>query len=248
MTATILVVDDESNIVELNRMYLENAGYRVITARTGAEALARIENDHPDLVVLDLMLPGTDGWTVCREVRRKSQVPIIMLTARTEDIDRILGLELGADDYVTKPYNPRELVARVRAVLRRTHPSNEAEEAAAPLRLGNVTLDPARRTVLVNDEPVSLRTKEFDLLHYLMENPGIVLTRERLLSHVWGYDYAGETRTVDVHIAALRRELRHSNVSLETVWGVGYKIVGPSSGEDGEPRTAEEADDRVEKR
>ncbi|MCS6827308.1 MAG: response regulator transcription factor [Caldilinea sp.] len=240
MTATILVVDDESNIVELNRMYLENAGYRVITARTGAEALTRIDNEHPDLVVLDLMLPGTDGWTVCREVRRKSRIPIIMLTARTEDIDRILGLELGADDYVTKPYNPRELVARVRAVLRRTHPSNESEEASNSLRIGNVTLDPARRTVLVNDEPVNLRTKEFDLLHYLMENPGIVLTRERLLSHVWGYDYAGETRTVDVHIAALRRELRNSDVTLETVWGLGYKLIGPPSDKEKQALASEE--------
>lgn len=231
MTATILVVDDESNIVELNRMYLENAGYRVITARTGAEALARIENEHPDLVVLDLMLPGTDGWTVCQEVRRRSQVPIIMLTARTEDIDRILGLELGADDYVTKPYNPRELVARVRAVLRRTHPSSEQKESSTVLRLGNVTLDPERRTVLVGNEPITLRMKEFDLLHYLMENPGVVLTRERLLSHVWGYDFAGETRTVDVHIAALRRELRNSDVTLETVWGLGYKLTGPPSSE-----------------
>ncbi|GIK75236.1 MAG: DNA-binding response regulator [Chloroflexota bacterium] len=226
MDATILVVDDEPNIVELNRMYLENAGYRVIAARTGAEALMRFEHDHPDLIVLDLMLPGADGWMVCREVRRQSQTPIIMLTARTEDIDRILGLELGADDYVTKPYNPRELVARVRAVLRRTNAAADAPEAP-PLQLGNVTLDPARRTVRVGEEEIALRTKEFDLLQHLMENPGIVLTRERLLSQVWGYDFAGETRTVDVHVAALRKELRNSNINLETVWGVGYKLVGP---------------------
>ncbi|MFO7632503.1 MAG: response regulator transcription factor [Caldilinea sp.] len=229
MNTTILVVDDEPNIVELNRMYLENAGYRVLTARTGAEALTRFANEHPDLLVLDLMLPGADGWTVCREVRRQGRTPIIMLTARTEDIDRILGLELGADDYVTKPYNPRELVARVRAVLRRTNPPPEAPELAPALHLGNITLDPARRTVLVDDEPVSLRTKEFDLLQHLMENPGIVLNRERLLSQVWGYDFAGETRTVDVHVAALRKELRESDVSLETVWGIGYKLVGPPS-------------------
>jgi DNA-binding response OmpR family regulator len=222
-----LVVDDEPNIVDLNRMYLENAGYRVLTARTGPEALSRFAADRPDLLVLDLMLPGADGWEVCREVRRQSQTPIIMLTARTEDIDRILGLELGADDYVTKPYNPRELVARVRAVLRRTHPPAEMADALPPLRLGNVTLDLARRTVLVDNEAVNLRTKEFDLLHHLMENPGIVLSRDRLLSQVWGYDFAGETRTVDVHVAALRKELRHSNVNLETVWGIGYKLVGP---------------------
>ncbi len=230
MDATILVVDDEPNIVELNRMYLENAGYRVLTARTGPEALSRFAADRPDLLVLDLMLPGADGWDVCREVRRQSQTPIIMLTARTEDIDRIVGLELGADDYVTKPYNPRELVARVRAVLRRTNPVVETANTAPPLRVGNVTLDPARRTVLVGSDPVTLRTKEFDLLHHLMDNPDIVMSRDRLLSQVWGYDFAGETRTVDVHIAALRKELRHSDVSLETVWGVGYKLVGPPAG------------------
>lgn len=227
MNATILVVDDEPNIVELNRMYLEGAGYRVITARTGAEALARVQNDNPDLLVLDLMLPGTDGWEVCREVRRTRQTPIIMLTARAEDIDRILGLELGADDYVTKPYNPRELVARVRAVLRRTNPTQETTATTPLLTLGNVTLDPARRTVQVGAAPVNLRAKEFDLLQYLMENPDIVHSRERLLTQVWGYDFAGETRTVDVHVAALRRELRDSNVALETVWGIGYKLVGP---------------------
>jgi len=225
MDATILIVDDEPNIVELNRMYLEGAGYRVLAARTGTEALARFRSDHPDLLVLDLMLPGLDGWGVCREIRSESQIPIIMLTARTEDIDRILGLELGADDYVTKPYNPRELVARVRAVLRRTNPP--ADTTTAVLRIGDLTLDPARRTATASDEPLTLRAKEFDLLQHLMENPGIVLSRERLLSQVWGYDFAGETRTVDVHVAALRRELRTSNVGLETVWGVGYKLIGP---------------------
>ncbi len=228
MDATILIVDDEPNIVELNRMYLEGAGYRVLTARSGPEALARFRSDHPDLLVLDLMLPGLDGWGVCREIRSESQIPIIMLTARTEDIDRILGLELGADDYVTKPYNPRELVARVRAVLRRTNPP--ADTATTVLHIGDLTLDPARRTATASDEPLTLRAKEFDLLQHLMENSSIVLSRERLLSQVWGYDFAGETRTVDVHVAALRRELRNSNVNLETVWGVGYKLVGPPAG------------------
>jgi two-component system alkaline phosphatase synthesis response regulator PhoP len=154
MDATILIVDDEPNIVELNRMYLEGAGYRVLTARTGPEALARFRSDHPDLLVLDLMLPGLDGWDVCREIRSESQIPIIMLTARTEDIDRILGLELGADDYVTKPYNPRELVARVRAVLRRTNPP--ADTTVAVLHIGDLTLDPARRTATASDESTHL--------------------------------------------------------------------------------------------
>ena len=150
-----------------------------------------------------------------------------MLTARTEDVDRIVGLELGADDYVTKPYNPRELVARVRAVLRRTNPA--ADPAAAPqvLQVGNVALDPARRTVTVGDEPITLRTKEFDLLQCLLEHQGLVLSREQLLSQVWGYDFAGETRTVDVHVAGLRKELRASDLAVETVWGIGYKLVGP---------------------
>jgi DNA-binding response OmpR family regulator len=222
-----LIVDDEPNIVELNRMYLEGAGYRVLTARTGPEALARFRSEHPDLLVLDLMLPGLDGWDVCRKIRSESQIPIIMLTARTEDIDRILGLELGADDYVTKPYNPRELVARVRAVLRRTNPP---VDTPAVLHIGDLTLDPARRTVTANGEQLTLRAKEFDLLQHLMKNSGIVLSREQLLSQVWGYDFAGETRTIDVHVAALRRELRDSDVGLETVWGVGYKLVGPPAG------------------
>lgn len=224
MDATILIVDDEPNIVELNRMYLEGAGYRVLTARTGPEAVTRFRSDRPDLLVLDLMLPGLDGWDVCRKIRSESQIPIIMLTARTEDIDRILGLELGADDYVTKPYNPRELVARVRAVLRRTNPP---VDTPAVLRIGDLTLDPARRTATAKGEQLTLRAKEFDLLQHLMKNSGIVLSREQLLSQVWGYDFAGETRTIDVHVAALRRELRDSDVGLETVWGVGYKLVGP---------------------
>ena len=227
MDTKILVVDDEPNSVELNRMYLEGAGYQVVAARTGPEALDRFRSERPNLVVLDLMLPGIDGLSICREIRQQGATPIIMLTARTEDVDRIVGLELGADDYVTKPYNPRELVARVRAVLRRTNPA--ADPAAAPqvLQVGNVALDPARRTVTVGDEPITLRTKEFDLLQCLLEHQGLVLSREQLLSQVWGYDFAGETRTVDVHVAGLRKELRASDLAVETVWGIGYKLVGP---------------------
>ena len=227
MDTKILVVDDEPNIVELNRMYLEGAGYQVVAARTGSEALDRFRSERPDLVVLDLMLPGIDGLSICREIRQKGATPIIMLTARTEDVDRIVGLELGADDYVTKPYNPRELVARVRAVLRRTNPPAEAAPPAPALKLGDVSLDPARRTVTIGAESISLRTKEFDLLQCLLEHQGLVLSREQLLSQVWGYDFAGETRTVDVHVAGLRKELRASNVAVETVWGIGYKLVGP---------------------
>ena len=229
METKLLVVDDEPNIVELNRMYLEGAGYQVTTARTGTEALDRFRNERPDLVVLDLMLPGIDGWTVCREIRRQGATPIIMLTARTEDVDRIVGLELGADDYVTKPFNPRELVARVRAVLRRTSPPPEIATSSQTLQVGDLKLDPARRTVSVGETPITLRTKEFDLLECLLQHQGLVLSREQLLSKVWGYDYAGETRTVDVHVAGLRKELRASNVTVETVWGIGYKLVAPTA-------------------
>jgi len=227
MKTKLLVVDDEPNIVELNRMYLEGAGYQVIIARTGGEALDRFRSEQPDLVVLDLMLPGVDGWTICREIRRQGATPIIMLTARTEDVDRIVGLELGADDYVTKPYNPRELVARVRAVLRRTSPPTDLAPSSHTLHVGDVTLDPARRTVSVGETSIMLRSKEFDLLQCLLEHEGLVLSREQLLSRVWGYDYAGETRTVDVHVAGLRKELRASHVMIETVWGIGYKLVAP---------------------
>ena len=220
---TILVVDDEKNIIELARLYLESEGYVVESAYDGAEALAKIRSLRPALVVLDLMLPKIDGWEVCRRVRATSDVPIIMLTARSEDVDKIVGLELGADDYLTKPFNPRELVARVRAVLRRY------ERAAKPTRaihIGQVTIDPARREVTVAGKPIKLRAKEFDLLLALAQHRGLVLSRNQLLDLVWGYDFYGSTRTVDVHIAHLREKLAGSNVVIETVRGVGYKLVG----------------------
>lgn len=221
---TILLVDDETNILELNRLYIENAGYTVVTARDGIEALTQFRATRPALIVLDLMMPEVDGWEVCRRLRQDSQIPLIMLTARTEDIDRIVGLELGADDYMTKPYNPRELVARIRAVLRRTYnpPETTTEKQ---LHLGDLTIDPARREATVNQRPLQLRTKEFDLLYTLIKHQGIVLSREQLLEQVWGFDYYGETRTVDMHVAQLRKELQGSCVQIETVWGVGYKIV-----------------------
>lgn len=219
---TILVVDDERNIVELARMYLEAEGYRVVTAADGKEALAQVRAARPALVVLDLMLPELDGWEVCRRLRAESDLPIIMLTARSDDVDKIVGLELGADDYLTKPFNPRELVARVRAVLRRAAPKVKGERA---ITLGQLTIDPAGREVTIAGQPVRLRTKEFDLLHTLAQHRGIVLTRDQLLDLVWGYDFYGETRTVDVHIGQLRRKLKGSGVRIETVRGVGYKLV-----------------------
>jgi DNA-binding response OmpR family regulator len=219
---TILVVDDERNIVELARLYLEADGYRVVPASDGREALSKVHEHHPALVVLDLMLPEMDGWEVCRRLRGESDIPIIMLTARSDDVDKIVGLELGADDYLTKPFNPRELVARVKAVLRR---SSERLQVDRPLTLGDMTIDPGAREVIIGDQPVRLRGKEFDLLYALARNRGIVLSRSQLLDLAWGYDYYGDTRTVDVHIGQVRRKLVDSTVRIETVRGIGYKLV-----------------------
>lgn len=219
---TILVVDDEQNIIELATMYLEQEGFRVISARDGAIALDKAKADHPALIVLDLMLPKIDGWQVCRKIRSELDVPIIMLTARDDDVDKIVGLELGADDYMTKPFNPRELVARVKAILRRAEPRRPAQ--ASSIRIANLIIDPARRTVHIDDREIELRTKEFDLLMTLAENDGIVLTREKLLDLVWGFDFYGQTRTVDVHVAHVRDKLKGSQATIETVWGVGYKL------------------------
>jgi two-component system, OmpR family, alkaline phosphatase synthesis response regulator PhoP len=222
---TILVVDDESNIVELAALYLEQEGFRVLSAADGASALEMIARQPPALLVLDLMLPEVDGWEVCRQVRSgraAPDLPIIMLTARDDDVDKIVGLELGADDYVTKPFNPRELVARVKAILRRIR---RAAQPQAPVHAGDVTVDPARHEVTVAGQPVELRPKEFDLLLALAEHQGIVLSREQLLDLVWGYDFYGETRTVDVHVAHLRKKLAGSSAEIETIMGVGYKLV-----------------------
>ncbi|TFH36955.1 MAG: response regulator transcription factor [Anaerolineales bacterium] len=221
----ILVVDDEVNIVDLARMYLERDGYRVEAAFDGRQALAMFAQLQPALIVLDIMLPEVDGFEVCRQVRGDSDIPIIMLTARDDDIDKIVGLELGADDYLTKPFNPRELVARVKAILRRSERGPRKE--ATPLHIGDVSIDPASRELRVAGELVALRAKEFDLLLTLIENRGIVLSREQLLDKVWGYDFYGQTRTVDVHIAHLRKRLSASQeIQIETLTGVGYKLVG----------------------
>ncbi|NLX10319.1 MAG: response regulator transcription factor [Chloroflexi bacterium] len=219
----ILLVDDEPNIIELASLYLKQDGFQVISAGDGLEALERIARDQPALMVLDLMLPRLDGWEVCKRVRAGSDLPILMLTARDDDIDKIVGLELGADDYLTKPFNPRELVARVKAILRRAEP-RRAQPEDQPLRIGNLMVDPARREAAVEGRPVDLRAKEFDLLLALVENEGLVLSREKLLDLVWGFDFYGQTRTVDVHIAHLRSKLTGSTAEIETVWGIGYKI------------------------
>ncbi len=218
---TILVVDDEKNIVELERMYLEKEGYKVEAASDGKAALEKFRALKPDVVILDLMLPVMDGWAVCRKIRAENDTPILMLTARDQDVDKIVGLELGADDYLTKPFNPRELVARVKAVLRRFAPAPKTKR----LSVGDLTLDADRREVTAGGSLVVLRTKEFDLLAVMMQNPRIVLTRERLLEIAWGYDFPGETRTVDVHVAHLRKKLAGAQTQIETVSGVGYKLV-----------------------
>lgn len=225
----ILIVDDEENIIELGRLYLENEGYQVEAANDGLTALRKFEALKPALIVLDLMLPELNGWDVCKKIRAVSETPIIMLTARTDDVDKIVGLELGADDYMTKPYNPRELVARVKAVLRRgkaaTTPANAAPTEPV-LQAGPLILDPARREVRLNNRLLDLRTQEFDLLQTFVENKGLALSREKLLELAWGFDFYGETRTVDVHVAHLRHRLGDdSPVKIETVWGVGYKLI-----------------------
>lgn len=220
---TILIVDDEQHIIDLAKMYLEVEGFKTASATDGKVALTTILQTAPALVVLDLMLPGLDGWEVCRCVRAESDVPIIMLTARSDDVDRIVGLELGADDYLTKPFNPRELVARVKAILRRTE-KRSTSSSNATLKLDNLLIYPERRMVTVEGKSVDLRVKEFDLLLALAENKGVVFTREKLLDVVWGYDFAGETRTVDVHIAHLRHKLQGMQPTIETVWGVGYRL------------------------
>ncbi len=224
---TILVVDDERNIVELVRLYLEKEGFAVVAAGDGEQALAQYERTGPDLVVLDVMLPKMDGFEVCRELRRRGDVPILMLTARSEDIDAIVGLELGADDYVTKPFNPRALVARVKAILRRT---DATAKGGRPIQVGDLRIDPRRREASVGDRRLDLRAREFDLLAALARDPGVVLSRDALLEDVWGTDFPGETRTVDVHVAEVRKKLGDDGPQVETIRGIGYRLVPPPRG------------------
>jgi len=218
----IMVVDDEPNIIELARLYLEREGYQVEGVADGQSALSSLGDINPDLVVLDVMLPDIDGFEVCRRLRSKSDVPILMLTARKEDIDKILGLELGADDYFTKPFNPRELVARVKAILRRYQTGVRFSDI---IDAGRLRIDLSRHEVTADGQAVKLRTKEFALLATFTQNMEMVLTREKLLELVWGYDYYGETRTVDVHVNHLRDKIAGSGTQIETVRGVGYKMT-----------------------
>ncbi|MBS3886216.1 MAG: response regulator transcription factor [Dethiobacter sp.] len=226
--ARILVVDDEKTIVKGLKFSLEKEGYEVLAAYDGAEALSLFKKENPDLIVLDLMLPEVDGFEVCRRIRKGSEVPIIMLTARGEDIDKILGLELGADDYVTKPFNPRELTARIKAILRRSQlPTGKDQVGMQVIRLQDLQIDLFQRKVRIRDKEVDLTSKEFALLSLLASHPGRVFSREKLLEHVWGYDYYGDARTVDVHIRHMREKIEPDPATPQlilTVWGAGYKF------------------------
>jgi len=220
----ILLVDDEPSIIQLSQMYLEREGFRIESVRDGESALGEVERLRPALVVLDVMLPKLDGFEVCRRLRAsETDSAILMLTARDEDIDKILGLELGADDYLTKPFNPRELVARIKAILRRG--DRKVSDETKPIRIGDLVIDPARREARLPDSTLDLRTQEFDLLLTLAEHRGLVLSREQILQKAWGFDFYGQTRTVDVHVAHLRKKMEGSSVKIETVTGVGYKLV-----------------------
>lgn len=222
MAASVLLVEDEQNLASLVEAYLRQEGYPVVAVATGADALRLLGEEPIRLVVLDLTLPDIDGLELCRQIRTRSTVPIVMLTARDEEADRLKGLEVGADDYIGKPFSPKELVARMKAVLRRTEPHAEHEM----LVLGDVIVQPDAREVGVAGQPVELRPKEFDLLAYLIQNRGVVVSRDMLLERVWGQDYAGGTRTVDVHVAQLRRKLGRPEL-IRTIRGAGYKAVAP---------------------
>lgn len=226
----ILVVDDEPHIVELVRFNLESGGFKVLEAGDGQKAIEIAQTEKPDLILLDLMLPGIDGLEVCRILRQQKntrEIPIIMLTAKSEEIDKVVGLEMGADDYITKPFSPRELTARVKAVLRR---SLSAEKSENNIKIGDLFMDIEKHEVLVAGEKQEFTPKEFDLLKLLASNPGKVFSREYLLENIWGYDYLGDTRTVDVHIRHLRQKIEKDSekpVYIETVRGIGYKFNNP---------------------
>lgn len=221
----ILVVDDEEHIRELVRLYLEKEGFTVALAADGEEAVEITRTAKPQLIILDIMLPKMDGWDVCREVRKFTETPIIMLTAKGEEFDKVLGLELGADDYLTKPFSPRELVARVKAILRRASPEEQVQNEAV-LNYPGLVINQSSREVRADGREATLTPKEFDLLWYLAKNPGKVFTREQLLTAVWGYDYYGDLRTVDTHIKRLREKVERDGAAprVKTIWGVGYKF------------------------
>jgi two-component system response regulator ResD len=223
----VLVVDDDPNVREIIRLYFEKQQIALAEAEDGLQALEMMEKESPDIVVLDVMMPGMDGYETCREILKQYDIPVILLTAKGDEFDRVLGLELGADDYVTKPFSPRELVARIKAVFRRIHPRKPVSEAEnrSSLEYGGLSIHLDRREVILNREKISFRPKEFELLAHLAKSPGLVHTREQLLEQVWGYDFPGDIRTVDVHVKRVRNKLsRFGKECIHTVWGVGYKF------------------------
>ena len=228
MSNKILVVDDDANICELLKLYLENDGYNVFVANDGQAAVDTFAAKEPDLVLLDIMLPKMDGWQVCREIRKTSSAPIIMLTAKGETFDKVLGLELGADDYVTKPFDAKEVMARIKAVLRRTKGESDAAAATGkkPVIYENLEINIVNYELKVNGEVVDTPPKELELIYHFASNPNRVYTRDQLLDEVWGFDYYGDSRTVDVHVKRLREKLEgvSDKWALKTVWGVGYKF------------------------
>jgi two-component system OmpR family response regulator len=219
----VLVIDDDANINELIKLYLEKEGYDVYTCLHGDKAMDSFKESTPNIVVLDIMLPGRDGWDILRDIRKKSNIPVIMLTAKSETFDKVLGLELGADDYMVKPFEPKELTARVKAVLRRyNQKQTDSEEIIYP----GLVINKSQYTVNVEDKEIAMPPKELELLYFLASRPNMVFTREQLLEHVWGFDFFGDSRTVDVHVKRLREKvnLEGKNWQLKTVWGVGYKF------------------------
>lgn len=231
-TEKILIVDDDTNICELLRLYLEKEGYSTVIVNDGQSAVTAFQNEQPDITLLDIMLPGLDGWQVCREIRKTSNKPIIMVTAKGETFDKVLGLELGADDYIVKPFENKEVVARVRAVLRRT--GTKEDNAVKEVRYDNLVINLTNYELKVNGELISTPPKELELLYHLASNPNQMFSRDQLLDEVWGYDYCGESRTVDVHIKRIREKIDGASDKweLRTVWARGYKFVTLDSNEE----------------
>ncbi len=224
--ARILIVDDDVNICELLRLYLEKENFEVQTVNNGLQAIEAFNSMQPDLVLLDIMLPGLDGWQICREIRKTSQTPIIMLTAKGETFDKVLGLELGADDYITKPFETKEVIARIKAVLRRSMNQASATEAVKEVEFDKLLINLTNYELKVNGNPIDTPPKELELIFHLASNPNRVYTRDQLLDEVWGFEYYGDSRTVDVHVKRLREKLEgvSDKWELKTVWGVGYKF------------------------
>lgn len=216
----ILIVDDDTNICELLRLYIEKEGFEASIANDGETALKMFDTVNPDLILLDIMLPGLDGWQVCREIREHSRVPVIMLTARSDERDELQGFELGVDEYISKPFSPKILVARVGAILRRTLGADPGEL----LKAGGIEIDKTAHLVKLDGKPIELSFKEFELLTYFVENQGIALSREKILNNVWNYDYFGDARTIDTHVKKLRSKLEEKGDYIKTIWGMGYKF------------------------